>query len=105
MFPYGLRFTNFLAVSNSSITVGKDRWISTLRPCTIDGWSAFDPIDPVSQKMLPGYTVLADTLREPPRLFGLESFDSLRMRVRNRLIMTDDNMGLDWRKGFTFPWY
>jgi SAM-dependent methyltransferase len=105
VFPYGLRVINFIAVSDSPITVDKDRWISTLRRYTIDGKIVFDPIDPIAQKTLVAYMALADTLKEPPRFMGLESSDSLRRRIGKRLIITDDNMGLEWSGNFTVPWH
>ena len=105
VFPYGLRVINFVAVSDSPIAVDKDRWISTLRRYTIDGKTVFDPTDPAAPKTLAGYMALADTLREPPRFLGLESSDSLRMRVGKRQIITDDNMGREWRSDFTVPWH
>jgi predicted membrane-bound spermidine synthase len=105
VFPYGLRVINFVAVSDSPIAVDKDRWISTLRRYMIDGKTVFDPINPAAQKMLAGYMALADTLKEPPRFLGLESSDSLRMRVGKRLIITDDNMGREWRSDFIVPWH
>jgi spermidine synthase len=105
VFPYGLRVINFLAVSDSPIAIDKDRWISTLRRYTIDGKTVFDFIDPASQKMLAGYMALGDTLKETPRFLGLESSDSLRTRLGKRLIITDDNMGLEWSSNFTVPWH
>jgi len=105
VFPYGLRVINFVAVSDSPIAVDKGRWISTLRRYTIDGKTVFDPIDPAAQKTLAGYMALADTLKEPPRFLGLESSDSLRTRVGKRQIITDDNMGREWRGDFTVPWH
>jgi len=105
VFPYGLRVLNFVAVSDSPIAVDKDRWISTLRRYTIDGKTVFDPIDPAAQKVLQVYMALADTLQEPAKFIGLESSESLRARTANRLIITDDNMGLEWRSGFTIPWH
>jgi predicted membrane-bound spermidine synthase len=105
VFPYGLRVINFLAVSDSPMTIDKDRWISILRRYSIDGKTMFDPLDPAAQKMLAGYMALADTLKEPPRFLGLESSDSLRMRTAKRLVITDDNMGLEWSSSFTVPWH
>jgi len=105
VFPYGLRVINFVAVSDSPIAVDKDRWISTLHRYRIDGKTVFDPVDPAAQRMLAGYMALADTLKEPPRFLGLESSDSLRMRLAKRLIITDDNMGREWRGDFTVPWH
>jgi spermidine synthase len=105
VFPYGLRVINFVAVSDAPIAVDRDRWISTLRRYAIDGKTVFDPIDPVAQKTLAAYMALAHTLNEPPRFMGMESSDSLRRRTGNRLIITDDNMGLEWRSEFTVPWH
>ncbi len=105
VFPYGLRVINFVAVSDLPIAVDKERWISTLRRYSIDGKTVFDPIDPAAQKTLAGYMALADTLKEPPRFLGLESSDSLRTRVGKRQIITDDNMGREWRGDFTVPWH
>jgi hypothetical protein len=34
----------------------------------------------------------------------MESGDSLRKRLEGRLIITDDNMGEEWRSGFAIPW-
>jgi spermidine synthase len=105
VFHYGLRVINFLAVSDSPIIVDKDRWISTLRRYAIDGKTVFDPIDPAAQKMLAGYMALADTLKEPPRFLGMESSDSMRARLGKQLIITDDNMGLEWSNNYTVPWH
>jgi spermidine synthase len=105
VFPYALRVINFVAVSDSSIAVDKERWNSILRRYTIDGKTVFDAVDPAAQKVLAAYMALADTLNEPPRFFGLESSDSLRARLGKRLIITDDNMGLEWSDNFTVPWH
>ena len=105
VFPYGLRVINFLAVSDAPLTIDRDRWMSVLRSYSIDGKTMFEPTDPAAQKMLTGYMALAETLNEPPRFLGLESSDSLRMRTANRLIITDDNMGLEWSSNFTVPWH
>jgi spermidine synthase len=105
VFPYGLRVINFVAVSDSPIAVDKGRWISILRRYTIDGKTVFDPVDPTAQKTMAAYMALADTLKEPPRFLGMESSDSLRARLGKRLIITDDNMGLEWSGNFTVPWH
>ena len=104
VFPYSLRVINFVAVSDSPMAVDKDRWISMLFRYRIDGKMMFDPTDPAAKKMLAGYMALADTLNEPPRFLGLESSDSLRMRVGKLPIITDDNMGREWRGDFVVPW-
>jgi len=105
VFPYGMRVINCLAVSDSPMSVDQDRWISILRRYSIDGKTMFDPMDPAAPKMLAGYMALAETLKEPPRFLGLESSDSLRLRTAKRLVITDDNMGLEWSSNFTVPWH
>jgi hypothetical protein len=105
VFPYGMRVINCLAVSDSPMSIDKDRWISILRRYSIDGKTMFDPMDPAAPKMLAGYMALAETLKEPPRFLGLESSDSLRLRTAKRLVITDDNMGLEWSSSFTVPWH
>jgi spermidine synthase len=97
VFPYGLRVLNFLAVSDSPITVDKEHWMSILRAYAIDGVPVFNPANPKSEETLAAYMVLADTLKFQPRFLGMESSDSLNARLGARYIYTDDNMGAEWR--------
>jgi hypothetical protein len=96
VFPYGLRVINFLAVSDSPIEFNTDRWIALLRTYQIDGRNLFDPLDPNTQRVLTAYQALGQTLLNTPRFFGLESGESLRARLGKQLLITDDNMGLEW---------
>ncbi|HMC29160.1 MAG TPA: fused MFS/spermidine synthase, partial [Verrucomicrobiae bacterium] len=96
VFPYGLRVINFLAVSDSPIEFNANRWIALLREYRIDGRSLFDPLDPSTQRVLNAYQALAQTLHQPPRFLGLETGESLRSRLGNQRLITDDNMGLEW---------
>jgi len=104
VFPYGLRVLNFLAVSDSPILIDKDRWLGVLRSYQIDGKAIFDAVDPRAQKVLSVYMLLADTVNAPPRTIGMELTDSLRYRTQRSLIITDDNMGLEWRSDPDIPW-
>jgi spermidine synthase len=104
VYPYGLRVMNFLAVSDSPINVDKERWLAVLRRYRIDDKIVFDAADPACQKILSVYMMLADTVNAPPRLIGMESTESLRMRTQRSLIITDDNMGLEWRSDPEIPW-
>ena len=105
VFPYGLRVINFAAVSDSPIVIDKDRWMAILWLYKIDGRTVFDPVNPAALRVLGAYMVLADTVNAPPRFLGMESTDSLRRRLKGRLIITDDNMGEEWRSGITIPWH
>jgi len=104
VFPYGLRVLNFLAVSDSPIQIDKERWLGVLRNYQIDGKVVFDAADPRAQKVLSVYMLLADTVNAPPRTIGMEATDSLRYRTQRSLIITDDNMGLEWRSDPEIPW-
>ena len=104
VFPYGLRILNFLAVSESPIHFDGDLWLSTLAKFQIDGKRLFDPADPASQRVLARYALFERTIDGPPVFGGLESGDSLRRRIGRARIITDDNMGLEWKPEVEFPW-
>jgi spermidine synthase len=105
VFPYGLRVINFLAASDAPITIDKKRWLDILRRYRIDGRVIFNPANPATEKVLANYMALADSIHFPPAFMGLETSDSLRGRLGRRLIITDDNMGLEWRGGVSIPWH
>ena len=105
VFPNGLRVINFLAVSDSPIVVDKSRWASVLQRYSIDGKSCFDPVNPTSARILNAYSLLADSVNAAPRFIGMESSDSLRARLKSKLIITDDNMGWEWKGGVVIPWH
>ena len=96
VFPYGFRVINFLAVSDSPIHFDSTLWMSVLRDYRIDGKLLFDPLNPSTDRVFRAYSALASSVNEPPRFLGLESNDSLRGRLKNLRIITDDNMGLEW---------
>ncbi|MGH9713836.1 MAG: spermidine synthase [Candidatus Acidiferrales bacterium] len=104
VFPYGLRVINFLAVSDSPIKIDVEHWMSILRQYRIDGELVFDPARPRSEVVLEAYRLLAATLNQPPKQMGMESSESLRGRLGRRYIITDDNMGWEWRSGYEIPW-
>ncbi|HYL67769.1 MAG TPA: methyltransferase domain-containing protein [Candidatus Limnocylindria bacterium] len=104
VFPYGMRVLNFLAVSDSPFAVDVNHWISVLREYTIDGQLVFDPARPRSELVLQAYRALAATLSEPPKFLSMEGTESMRARLGRRFIITDDDMGWEWRSGFQIPW-
>jgi len=104
VFPYGMRIINFLAVSNSPIHFDSDLWLSTLAKYEIDRRHLFDRNEPASQRVLARYALLPKTLDGPPVFAGLESSDSLRRRIGKVRLITDDNMGLEWKRDVEFPW-
>jgi spermidine synthase len=98
VFPHGLRVLNFLAVSDSPISLDRDRWLATLRRYAIDGRPVFDVSNSDSEAVLQKYALLADSIGKPPSDNGLEDSASMRQRIKNPLIITDDNMGWEWRE-------
>jgi spermidine synthase len=104
VFPYGLRVINFVAVGDSPIAIDKERWLENLRRYKIDGKPIFDPLNPAAQQVVMAYMALADTFNAPARFLGMESSDSLRARLGQHPIITDDNMGNEWQSGFAVPW-
>jgi spermidine synthase len=97
VFPFGLRVLHFLAVSDQSIDLNENRWMSVLSEYTIDGKAAFDPANPKSSETLASYRALVQGLDQSTELESLETSKSLNARLGNRMIITDDNMGWEWR--------
>jgi hypothetical protein len=97
IFPYGLRVMNFIAVSDSPIDFSEARWMSALRQYRIDNRLQFDPTNPKSEETLAWYGTLSAALDKSPVLQSLETSRSLNARLGQRLIITDNNMGWEWR--------
>jgi len=97
VFPYGLRVVNFLAVSDSPIVVDHDRWVSLLSTYKIDGRSLFESGRAGTEATMQKYRVLCESLHGDQVPDGMEDAVSMRRRIRNPLIFTDDNMGWEWR--------
>jgi spermidine synthase len=96
VFPYGLRVLNFLAVSDAPLGVATERWLADLRLYQINGRLVFDPANPETKLTLARYAALAQTVHQAPLRMGLENSDSMRARMGNPRLITDDNMGLEW---------
>ena len=97
VFPYGLRVINFIAVSDAPLELNVDRWMEILKQYKIDNQQVFAPENPGAQATLAKYRALAATANAPPDSQGMELSASLRARLAGRDIITDDNMGREWR--------
>jgi spermidine synthase len=97
VFPYGLRVVNFLAVSNSPITVNQERLVSVLRSYKINDRLVFEPGQSEADAVIQKYRELADSVGQDQIPYGMEQAASMRRRIKNPLIFTDDNMGWEWR--------
>ena len=94
-FKYGLRVITFLMVSDSPIVLDKTRWFSVLNRYQIDGKKVFDTDSSRGQLVLAAYNAFADSIKESPRMLGIESGEVLARRLGSRHIITDDNMGAE----------
>jgi spermidine synthase len=95
-YSYGLRVITFLMVSDSPIVFDKGHWFSVLNQYAIDGKKMFDVNNPRGKLVLAGYNAFADSVKERPRVLGMEAGDMLSQRLGARRIITDDNMGAEW---------
>jgi spermidine synthase len=94
-FPYALRISSFLAVSDSPFTLDKNLWRSALTSYRIDGQPVFNLADPLQRARLEDVLHLADELDAPRG--QLESHLSLQRRLVGARLITDDNMGTEWQ--------
>jgi hypothetical protein len=86
-----MRVLHFLAVSDAPFELRPDDWINTLSQYRIDGRRIFD------QATLARYRTFASSSNFPPEPYGLESGDVLAKRIGTQPLITDDNMGDEWR--------
>jgi len=101
-FPHALRVYNFMAVSDSPLTLDKARWKKVLEDNRIDGEPACDRPDEEGQKLMTELLVRADTIHAAPIDSGLEARASVLARTQAALTVTDDNMVPEWRQIFRF---
>jgi predicted membrane-bound spermidine synthase len=94
-FPYVLRIHSFLAVSDSPLTLDKNLWRAALTSYRIDGHPVFDPSNPAQIARMEEVLHLADELDLPGG--DLESRTSLQSRWKYARLVTDDNMGTEWK--------
>lgn len=96
VYPYGLRLLNSVAVSDSPLTFDRSRWRTVLLSYVIDGKHVIDTSDP---KQLQKLDEIVDIPEDSTgrNLNSVENNNQLRSRLLKRWIITDDNMGLEWR--------
>jgi spermidine synthase len=96
VYPYAMRFVNCIAASDSPLLFDRERWRAALLSYVIDGKHVIDAGDPNQMKALEEIVGIPD---DPTgrTMLSFETNDQLRSRLQNRLIITDDNMGTEWR--------
>ena len=97
VFPYGLRVDDFLVVSDSPIQVDQERWRNVLSAYRIDGKPVFDLAQPHDLASMNGILAYANIVTDG-RHDAMEYVETLRPRLQGKRIITDDNMGSEWRQ-------
>jgi spermidine synthase len=95
VFPYALRFSSFLAVSDQPFSLDENRSRSALTNFQIDGRPVFDQTSPAQRAKMDEVLHLADQLDAPNG--QMESRSSLVNKLRYVPVITDDNMGTEWQ--------
>ncbi|MGI8497259.1 MAG: fused MFS/spermidine synthase [Gemmatimonadaceae bacterium] len=104
VFPHGLRFINFVTVSDTPIAIDAGRFRSVLDGETIDGVSVLNQSSAADRQRRSELLALLHTIDGPPVRYGLEWRDALLSRMRSGSVITDDNMLPEWR-GTNDPLY
>jgi spermidine synthase len=99
VFPYAMRISTFIAVSDSPIDFDRARLRSTLGAYRIASQRVFDPADPRDRARLEEISSIplvsrADT--DEATVFSLQSRADLLAQWKGRRLITDDNMGTEW---------
>jgi spermidine synthase len=99
VFPHGLRFLNFAAVSMAPVEFDEPRWRHALASYRLNGIAPFDTMTARGRERVASFLAIP---RDPAGWFGspaLESRASMLPRLRDVSPITDDNMGAEWRVG------
>jgi spermidine synthase len=97
VFPHGVRFLNFAAVSTAPVVFNVTRWREALLGYRMDGVAPFDTVTALGKKRMSAFL---NTPRETRGWYGmpmLESRSSMLPRLQQATAITDDNMGTEWR--------
>lgn len=99
VFPHGLRFLDFAAVSMAPVAFDVPRWRRALATYRLNGVAPFDTTTTQGKARVASFVA---TPYDPAGWFGspaLESRASMLPRLRDVSPITDDNMGGEWRVG------
>ncbi|HEY6991282.1 MAG TPA: fused MFS/spermidine synthase [Bryobacteraceae bacterium] len=98
-FPYALRVANFLAVSDRPLFFNRALWQQTLMKYKIDAKPVFDLTKESNRQRLQEVLAIPDRAHERKDAPGIsiETRLSLLGRLQTARIITDDNMGTEWR--------
>jgi len=99
-FGYGYRVMNHVMVSDRAFQLDTERWRRVLSGYTIDGIKMFPAETTEGKEKFDRIVALPSALDDkttPRGALKLESCDSLLRRTPPATLITDDNMGTEWR--------
>jgi spermidine synthase len=99
-FRYGYRVLNNVMVSDSPFDLDAGRWRQVLTSYTIDGHVMFPQDTPEHVQALDAIVAMAHEASDDsidPAARRLESCQSIVQRINALPLITDDNMGTEWR--------
>jgi spermidine synthase len=100
IFTHGLRFRNFVAVSDSPFRLDRERWASAMQQWRIDGHPVLDPSRDAARERLASLGSEASWQNGPE----LEDRETVLARVEDARVITDDNMVTEWLQVFPPLW-
>ena len=100
VFPYGVRLANFMVVSDQPIDLLQERWRTALLLWHVDGKPAIDQSRPADLSELNRLLAIPKTMGDATLVAErkvAEDCTSILSRTTGRMLITDDNMGTEWR--------
>ena len=100
VFPHGFRYNNHMAVSRRALNPDFQRWRRTLLSYRIDGVRVVDLAKEHHRQGLARLMSFKTHLAHPGGKTEIETCRSVLDRTAGRVLITDDNMGTEWRYPF-----
>jgi predicted membrane-bound spermidine synthase len=97
VFPYALRIMGFVAVSDSPLEIDLERWRNVMLQYRLDGNRVLNLDTPTSQRTLQKMMFTMQDFHPSGEWGGIDFADGIRRRYAGLRLITDDNMGDEWR--------
>jgi predicted membrane-bound spermidine synthase len=98
MFPSALRELNVMVASNELLQLDLGRLKVVLENYSIDGHPVFDLSNPIHRARLEEIVATLDLSETNQNGWKMETCQSIMSRTQGQPLITDDNMGEEWRR-------